>query len=627
MNLEPSDVADTDVVVAGAGIVGLITALQLVKRGLKVTIIDDIGTRKQTFKVGESTLVFTNGFIRTIGELDAYCTSTCQPKIGVAFIEGMEGTTSMKDKNQWALLHTIPQRWIDAFENPLFYRSQLKDVQLVRHEVEALMADTARKHPSITFMDTARVREVDIHEDGTPHVIQWQASGSDGSGVVRTRWVVDCTGRARKLAKLRGHASEHREMNDGFQTTAIWGQFSGIRDDMFDQEWEIPADEGVKYDEHADLTTLHLWGDGYWIWVIRLDSGRISVGVTYDQRKPLPGRTPKEQFWGIIGKYPIFDKVLFEETLLEFKMYKNVQYMTDTFVHEHRYAMVGDAASIIDAYYSQGMSLAMAKSWHITNVIEDDIKRKHLDREYIEHINRHGRQDWHLMRNTIKEKYTSAISDGRFFMLSHWLDMCMVIGLSIPRHQLNRWLVDTGGYVEREQPVHERLRGELRRNLFFTRALPWRLLPPEKVTRLQAHLQRQLRDRALWRRDHGVAVPTMRSILRPAATAPKVLQFMFPGEQKFVDISPRSIKNEPGWMRIKGTEESPVMLRVAGVMTIALFGVMYGFDAVDTALRKAAMRLGLRRPGRQPVQESQQTSADSMSSGPVTGRQASQVPA
>jgi hypothetical protein len=92
-----------------------------------------------------------------------------------------------------------------------------------------------------------------------------------------------------------------------------------------------------------------------------------------------------------------------------------------------------------------------------------------------------------------------------------------------------------------------------------------------------------------------------------------------------VDISPRSIKSEPEWMRIKGTEESPVMLRVAGVMTIALFGVMYGFDAADTALRKAAMRLGLRRPGRQPVQESQQTSGDSMSSEPMTGRQASQV--
>ena len=612
--------ADTDVVIAGAGIIGLVAALQLVKRGLTVTIIDDTKVRKPTYKVGESTLVFTNGFIRTIGEIDEYCTSTCQPKIGVSFIEGMEGTTSMKNKNEWALLHTIPQRWVDAFKDPKFYRSQLKDVQLVRHEVEALMAETARKHPNIVFLDTSRVREFDIHEDGTPHVISWKATNSEESGAVRARWVIDCTGRARKLAKQRGHASEGREMNDGFQTTAIWGQFSGITDEMFSKDWDIPADEGVEYDEHADFTTLHIWGDGYWIWVIRLDSGRISIGVTFDQRKPLPGKSPKDQFWGIIRKHPLFDDMLFEENLLEFKMYKNVQYMTDTFVSENRYGMVGDAASIIDAYYSQGMSLAMTKSWHIANIIEDDVKHNRLDREYIEHVNKYGRQDWHLMRNTVKEKYTSAISDGRFFILSHWLDMCMVIGLGIPRHQLNRWLVETEGFTDREEPVHKRLREQLKRNLFFTRAFPWRFLPPEKVTALQATLQRKLRDRALWRREHGVKVPTMRSILRPAATLPQVLQFMFPSDPDFVDISPRGLKDEPEWLRIKGTEEAPVMLRVAGAMTFGLFFVMYGFDSIDTFLRKTAMDLGIVRPAPEPPQ----TSREQEHKAPVPSDQASQ---
>ena len=89
---------------------------------------------------------------------------------------------------------------------------------------------------------------------------------------------------------------------------------------------------------------------------------RISIGVSFDQRTPPAGTTPQEQFWNIINRYSIFQRFLSPQNMLEFRMYPNVQYMSNTFISKNRYKMVEDAELIIDAYYSQGMALAMVTS-------------------------------------------------------------------------------------------------------------------------------------------------------------------------------------------------------------------------------------------------------------------------
>src|SRR5262249_21031571 len=148
---------------------------------------------------------------------------------------------------------------------------------------------------------------------------------------------------------------------------------------------------------------------------------RISIGASWDQRTKPPEMTSKAYFWSLIDRYPLLRRALKEEHVLEVQQFAKCQHMTDTFVSEKRYGMVGDAGSIIDAYYSQGVSLGLITSWHITNIMEDDLRHNILDREYIAHVNRATRQDWHMMRNTVVEKYTSAIQDPRFFILSHYL--------------------------------------------------------------------------------------------------------------------------------------------------------------------------------------------------------------
>ncbi|OLH06393.1 hypothetical protein DXO150_14570 [Xanthomonas oryzae pv. oryzae] len=61
-------------------------------------------------------------------------------------------------------------------------------------------------------------------------------------------------------------------------------------DATFDDRWKLLLRSGTQ--TPRDLYTVHLWGRGYWIWVIRLSQDRISVGATFDQRSPPPGETP-----------------------------------------------------------------------------------------------------------------------------------------------------------------------------------------------------------------------------------------------------------------------------------------------------------------------------------------------
>jgi hypothetical protein len=173
------------------------------------------------------------------------------------------------------------------------------------------------------------------------------------------------------------------------------------------------------------------------------------------QEQPLVQDSPRQQFWEVIRRYPLLRDALREDRMLEFRMYKNVQHMTDTFLSPRRYGMVGDAASVIDAYYSQGMSLALLTSWHIANIVEGDLRQGRLDGDYLRGVNRCTRQDWHMLRNMLAEKYTEAILDSRF------------------------------------------------------------ILPPELVQRLQRALQRGLGERARFRLRNGIELPPMKFVRRP----------------------------------------------------------------------------------------------------------------
>jgi 2-polyprenyl-6-methoxyphenol hydroxylase-like FAD-dependent oxidoreductase len=567
----------SDVTIIGAGMLGLLNALQLSKRGLRVTLIDN-AYQKRSYKVGESLLIFTNAFLRTIGELDDFL-DTCFPKQGVWFCYGAEGAESFTNSTEWAFESVIPDRWADAIQNKKLARTMFRDVQIVRPEAEDRMREAVRSKPNIRFLDSALVRDVEFNKEGF-HSIFWRAKEGSESGQVSSRWLLDCSGRARFLASRLGHAVN---LGDSFQTTALWAQFGGISDDDFGDEWSHSFDD--RDPVRRDYNTCHLWGCGYWIWVIRLSEGRVSIGVTFSQSAPPDGDTPLKQFQELTNRYPLLSRALLNKPMLEFRMYRNVQYISDTYVSEKRYGIVGDAASIIDAYYSQGISLALSTSWHFANIVCEDLDSGHLDTDYIDRVNESTLEDWRMMRNMIKGKFSSAIADSRYFILTHVLDYCVFAAALNVRYRLSRWLAETSGDPARETTRHRKMRSYLSRRMFFSRMYPWHWLGANRVQKLQDRAQRGLAARGMWRLANGVHLNAIRCITGTTYPIPRLwlLPFLKFGGRS--DISGGEII-EPPWLRIKGTEEQPVSIGLAGPALLFLFIVAYAFDWIDTESRR-----------------------------------------
>jgi hypothetical protein len=398
--------------------------------------------------------------------------------------------------------------------------------------------------------------------------------------------MVDCSGRARLLARRYGH---DLPLGDEFSTTAAWAQFSGCTEELFDERWTYQFPDGTK--ARRDHNTVHLWGDGYWIWLIRLAGDRISVGVTYHQgRQPEDGNA-REVFWKILRRYPLLDW-LNEENVLEFSAYRDVQHCTDTFVSDKRYAMVGDASSIIDAYYSQGISLSMTTSWHIANIMQRDVQEGSLDRGYIKQVNRAVTADWRIMRSMVHSKYSGAVADSRFFMLDHTLDLMIFVAAMLGRYRATRWLLETGGYTAKEGEEQRKLRASLRNRLYLSQSAPWHHLDPHLVAGLIERWHRGLEKRALWRLENGIKLPATKAAMRPNAALPAVWRLRTVHRLEHADITLPPFR-EPKFMAVRGDEFRPPAMAVNGTIFLITATIGTLIDIADTRVRKLRKLAGV----------------------------------
>jgi flavin-dependent dehydrogenase len=573
--------ARVDVCVIGAGIIGLHNAIQYAKRGFSVAIIDELTARSNSrYKVGESLFGATNSFFRTVADLDEAISGSFI-KRGVWFAYGMEGKEQFgPDVAEWGFQGALPQRWTERISDPGFARVMFEDAQIVRPEIEAVMRERLGKFENVAFNDKGLVDGVRFGEGEADHVVAWSSRDSSLSGTVNARWVVDCSGRKRFLVNRLGHDVP---LDDGFTTSAAWGQFESAFDPA-DDRWDfvLGKDEVIR----RDLDTVHLWGDGYWIWIIRLAGDRVSIGVSYDRSRPDLQGNSREVFWRIIERYPLLDFVK-DATMLDFSAYKSVQYISDTYVSADRYAISGDAASIIDAYYSQGMSLSAVYSWHAANIVERHLRDGVMDRGYIDHINRAARADWMIMRGMVKYKYSKAIADSRFFILDHVVDYLVFAAFLPARFRTAQWLYRTGGYSSKETDELKGARAKLERRLSLSQSAPWNRMDPIKVANAIDRARAGLARRAQWRLDHGVRMRAATGVMRPDAAVPAVWRLPYINRMRTPNVSPSAFK-EPAFLSPDLSGKLPPGLGIFGTILAPMVVVTLAFDIADTFARRTA---------------------------------------
>jgi hypothetical protein len=139
-----------------------------------------------------------------------------------------------------------------------------------------------------------------------------------------------------------------------------------------DPQWLARCDPPKRW-----LSTNHLVGAGYWVWLIPLASGSHSVGIVADATlHPLESMNTFEKAMAWLERHqPRLHQDLQgkRERLQDFAFSRRYSYgCTKVFDGHHRWALTGEAGLFLDPFYSPGGDFIAISNTYITELVALD---------------------------------------------------------------------------------------------------------------------------------------------------------------------------------------------------------------------------------------------------------------
>lgn len=346
-----------DVVVLGGGLAGLTLALQLKRRDPSINVL--VLERRATpapeaiHKVGESSVEIGAHYFSEVLGLKEHLQQKQLRKFGFRFFfsEGRRDLDQVTEVGPGRHL-TIPSYQIDRgiFENYLAEEARARGIRLETGAV---------------------VRQLSLTENGqgpqTPHEVTYTQAAE--TLTAQAGWVVDACGRAGLIKRQLNLA----EPND-HACHAVWFR---IKDRIHLDEWsDNPAWRERCTPQTRWLSTNHLVGAGYWVWLIPLSSGSHSIGIVADPSiHPLDRMNSFEKAMDWLAEYQplLFDALdTRRELLQDFAFFKRFSYGCKQVFSADRWALTGEAGLFIDPFYSPGSDFIAISNTYITELITLD---------------------------------------------------------------------------------------------------------------------------------------------------------------------------------------------------------------------------------------------------------------
>ena len=343
--------ADHDVTIVGGGVAALTLALELRRErpATRILVIEPNThpVPEVTHTVGESTVEVSAHYLRDRLGLGDHLSTSHIRKMGLRMFFSHERNTDIAQRMELGSSSFVPQvtYQIDRgrLENELSRRCLAAGIDI----------------------SCGRVRSVELGSEHRPHTITVQ----NGTAVTQTtaRWVVDASGRNRMLTRQL----ELKQTN-GHDCNAAWFRVATEIDVgrwSDDPVWQARLVEGDRA-----MSTNHLMGEGYWVWLIRLASGATSVGIVadpafhgFDEFNTLD----KARAW--LGDHePQCAAVVAEhaDLIKDFRVMKHYSHgATQVFDGRDRWCLTGDSGIFLDPLYSSGLDLVAIGNGLITDMI------------------------------------------------------------------------------------------------------------------------------------------------------------------------------------------------------------------------------------------------------------------
>lgn len=360
MNDQKQPADSYDVAILGGGLAGLTLSLQLKQARPDTSIFvaeKRVGPAPEAaFKVGESTVELSCNYFGELLGLKDHLEQDQIHKCGLRFFfpAGDNGDLAQRIELGPPLYPPVPSYQLDRgrFENFLGERALDAGVDL---------------------FGGSRIQDVEIGGDG--HRVTF--TRDDQTLTTNARWIVDATGRAFTLKKKLDLLEDN-----GHVVNSSWFRLAGGLDI---EEWVDPSDEewfGRLVERgFRRNSTNHLCGQGYWVWLIPLSSGPISIGIVADPRfHPWEEMNTLEGALDWIRRHePQLGEALDgrRDQIEDFLKVEDFSYgCKQSFSGSDRWCLTGEAGPFLDPFYSPGSDfIAMA------NTFTTDLVTRELDGE------------------------------------------------------------------------------------------------------------------------------------------------------------------------------------------------------------------------------------------------------
>ncbi len=338
----------SDVIIAGGGLAGLGLALQLkqAKADLDITVVEKnaFPRPRAIAKVGESTVEIGSHYLSKGLGLEQHLKEQHLKKFGIRIFFG----ESADDFSQQDELGASQVFGISTY-------------QIDRGDIENHLAEKVQQL-GVKLIDQADVLAMDLGANK-----QLTIQTPDSQKTLSAKWLVDTAGRASLIKNKLQLAAKNSH-----KSHAIWFRIDRkitIDDWTNNQDWQ----QRCTPQSRRWLSTNHLVGAGYWVWIIPLASGVTSIGIVMDDQAFASSQihSPESAMKWLANNQPRCADAIGNARFLDFVVLPDYSYDCKQLFSDQGWAVSGEAGFFADPFYSPGSDFIAFANGFISSLITD----------------------------------------------------------------------------------------------------------------------------------------------------------------------------------------------------------------------------------------------------------------